>query len=89
MEANNPQGVDNLDSRAWFMKGTTRHYYKLYTIYIYAVALMVIDEKIKSFSNYMSMRAIDPQTHGHFAPKRQNLKDLCRGPLDIATYNLY
>ena len=32
----------------------------------------------------MSRTAIGPQGHGHFAPKGQNLKDLCRGPLDIA-----
>ena len=62
--------MDNLDSRGWlayFMKGTTRHYNILY-----AVALMVIDKKIFKgfFSNYMSMRAIDPQGHGHFAPKK-------------------
>ena len=43
---------------------------------------MVIDEKIfKSFSNYVSMRAVDPQGHGQFAPKGQNLKYLCLGPL--------
>ena len=45
MEANDPQGVDNLDSRgrlAWFMNGTTRHYYILYKN---ALALMVINEK--------------------------------------------
>ena len=28
---------------------------------------------------------MDPLGHGQFAPKGQNLQDLCRGPLDIAT----
>ena len=32
---------------------------------------------------------MDPLGHGQFAPKGQNLQDLCRGPLDIATYKLY
>ena len=47
---------------------------------------MDIDEKIlKVFSSYMSMRANDPLGHGQFAPKGQNLQDLCKEPLDIVT----
>ena len=34
----------------------------------------------------MSTRAIVTQGHGQFAPKGQNLKDLCRRRLNIAIY---
>ena len=35
------------------------------------------------FSNYKSMRAIDPHLHDKFTPKGLDWQDLCRGPLDI------
>ena len=35
------------------------------------------------FSNYKSMRDIDPHVHGKFSPKGLDWQDLCRGPLDM------
>ena len=63
------------------MLGTTIH---CYILSIHAVGLMVIEKKI-SFkkSHYKSIRAIDPQGHDTFAPKRLDWQDLCRVELDI------
>ena len=83
MEANEPQGVVNLDPRGMvymIYKGDRQTL--LYTI-IYTVALMFIDNKM--FFCYMSMRAIDPQEHDQFAPKGLNWQDFCWGSLDNAT----
>ena len=46
---------------------------------------MVIDKMLKFFPRYMSIRAIDTQGSGQFAPKGLYWQDLCLGQLDIAT----
>ena len=51
------------------------------------VGLMVSEKKIfLSFSNYKSMGVIDPSRHGQFGPQGLDWQDLCRGPLNNATY---
>ena len=51
---------------AYFIKGTNRHYFILN---IYAVDLMIIDEKIFKVFPIVCLRAIDPQGHSQFAFK--------------------
>ena len=38
------------------------------------------------FSHYKSMGANDPRGVAQFGPQGLDLQDLCRGPLNIATY---
>ena len=51
---------------------------------------MVSEKKIfLSFSHYKSMGVHDPQRRGQFGPQGLVWQDLCRGPLNIATYKIY
>ena len=50
------------------------------------MGLKVSEKKIfLSFSHYKSMEANDPG-RGQFGPQGFGWQDLCRGPLNIATY---
>ena len=42
-----------------------------------------------SFSHYKSMGANDPREVPQFGPQGLDWQDLCRGPLNIATYLIY
>ena len=52
---------------------------------------MVSEKKIffLSFSNYKSTGVYDLLGHGQFGPQGLDWQDLCRGPLNIATYKIY
>ena len=47
------------------------------------------EEDFLSFSHYKSMGVHDSLGHGQFGPKRLDWQDLCKGPLNIATYKIY
>ena len=51
---------------------------------------MVSERKIfLSFSHYKSMGVHDPLGCGQFGPQGLDWQDVCRGPLNIATYKIY
>ena len=47
------------------------------------------EEGFLSFSHYKSIGVQDPLGHGQFGPQGLDWQDLCRGPLNIATYKIY
>ena len=47
------------------------------------------EEFFKSFSHYKSMGVHEPLGRGQFGPQGLDWQDLCRGPLNIATYKIY
>ena len=54
-----------------------------------AVGLMVLEKK--SFKAYpiINLKANNPQESGQFGPKGPGWQELCKGSLDIATYQIY
>ena len=59
------------------------------TIYCYILninTIGLIEKKLKFFSHYKSMRAIDHWGLGQFATKGLDWQDLSGGALDFATY---
>ena len=51
---------------------------------------MVSEKKIFfSFSHYMSIGVHDPMGRGQFAPQGLDWQDLCKEPLNIASYKIY
>ena len=68
------------------MHGITSH---CFIVNKQAVALMVL-KKFFFYSRIISLwEPINPAGGGQFGPQGLDLQALCRGPLDIATYQIY
>ena len=82
MEAKDPEGLVNLEPRGMVgMIYVGDHQTLLYIKHISCWPYGYGIEKV--FSNYKSMRAIDPHLHDNFSHKGLDWQDLCREPLDI------
>ena len=81
MKAKDPEGLANLEPRGMVGIYVGDHQTLLYTKYISLGPYGYGIEDFQSFSNYKSMRAIDPNVHDKFSPKGLDWQDLCRGPL--------
>ena len=84
MEAKDPEALANLEPRG--MVGIIYvgdHQALLYIKVISCEPYGYGIEDFKSFTNYKSMRAIDPHVHDKFSPKGLDWQVLCRGQLDI------
>ena len=79
-----PRGVANLDPRDMVGRiyvGDPKH---CYILNLLALGLMVSENKI--FEGSLAQHKHDPLGCGQFGPQGLDWQDLCRGPLNIATY---
>ena len=82
MGANDTKGMASLDPRGLIGRiYVGDHKTLLHTKYISSGPHGFREEDFLSFSHYKSMGA-----NGQFGPQGLDCQDLCRGPLNIATY---
>ena len=87
MRANAPRGVANLDPRG--MVGRIYagdHLTLLHTKYLSSGPYGFREENFLSFSHFKSIGVNEPWGVGKFGPKGHGWQNLCREPLNIATY---
>ena len=72
----------NLDPRGLIGRDYVEHYTLLHTKYISSGPHGFREEDFLSFAHYKSMTL----GCGQFGPQGLDWQDLCRGPLNIATY---